>query len=81
MGSENDNDSLDFTDGWVKEVAEIMQNHFDETPLARWKDAEALDQKAGANAKFVLVQDVDHNRRKLQYLATGFFASVLSQQD
>lgn len=80
MGDQDDNDSLDFEDGWEKEAAAPLQKQFGETPIDRWKHAERLYAESGANAKFVVVKGEGHNRRKLQYLATDFFKKVLAER-
>ena len=46
----DDNDSLDFEDGWDKPMAAEVDRLFGDTPLARWKHAEALYAQAGASA-------------------------------
>jgi pimeloyl-ACP methyl ester carboxylesterase len=79
MGSRDDNDSLDFRDGWEKEPAAIADRLFGTTPLARWKAAETLYRDAGTNARFVLVDGVGHDRKQLQRFSTGFFAGVLDR--
>jgi pimeloyl-ACP methyl ester carboxylesterase len=80
LGSLDDNDSLDFGDGWEKEAAAPIQAHYGDTPLARWKHAERLYQRTGANTQFVLIEGEGHNRRRLQYLATDFFRQVLAKR-
>jgi len=79
MGSLDDNDSLDFGDGWEKEPAATADRLFGTTPLARWGAAESLYRDAGANARFVLVDGVGHDRKPLQGFSTGFFAGVLDR--
>jgi pimeloyl-ACP methyl ester carboxylesterase len=79
MGSLDDNDSLDFGDGWEKESAATADRLFGTNPLARWGAAESLYRDAGANARFVLVDGVGHDRRQLQSFSTGFFAGVLDR--
>jgi pimeloyl-ACP methyl ester carboxylesterase len=79
MGSLDDNDSLDFEDGWDQEMAELVDRKFEADPLARWDDAEELYRLAGANAEFILVDGVGHDRRKLQSYTTEFFSRILSQ--
>lgn len=79
MGSLDDNDSLDFEDGWDQEMAQLVDRKFGDTPLARWDDAQKLYALAGANAEFRLVDGVGHDRRKLQSHTTKFFSRILSQ--
>jgi pimeloyl-ACP methyl ester carboxylesterase len=77
LGSLDDNDSLDFRDGWEEEPALLVDRLFGAGPLARWKPAEDLYRSAGVNARFVLVEGVGHDRRKLQSHTTEFFKKVL----
>jgi pimeloyl-ACP methyl ester carboxylesterase len=79
MGSLDDNDSLDFKDGWDPEMARVVDRKFGDNPLARWDEAEALYHLAGANAEFILVDGVGHDRRKLQSYTTDFFSRILNQ--
>lgn len=80
MGSADDNDSLDFEDGWDKPAAAQVDRLFGETPLARWPHAQALYRRAGANARFELVEGIGHDRKALQARSTDFFARVLAQR-
>lgn len=80
MGSADDNDSLDFSDGWDPEMALIVDELFGETPLDRWGDAEAIYQSAGVDAQFLLIDGVGHDRRGLQDHSTLFFAKILDQE-
>lgn len=77
MGDADDNDSLDFEDGWDKPAAAEVDRLFGDTPLARWKHAEALYAQAGANARFELVPGIGHDRKALQDRSTAFFRNVL----
>ena len=79
MGSADDNDSLDFSDGWEPEMAQIVDDLFGETPLDRWDDAESIYALAGTNAQFLLVDGVGHERRALQDHSTIFFAEILGR--
>lgn len=79
MGDADDNDSLDFGDGWDAETAAKVERLFGGTPLARWKHAQALYARAGANARFELVPGVDHDRKALQARSTAFFGEVLAR--
>jgi pimeloyl-ACP methyl ester carboxylesterase len=78
MGDADDNDSLDFGDGWDKPAAADVDRLFGDTPLARWKHAEALYARAGANARFELVSGIGHDRKALQDRSTAFFRQVLA---
>jgi pimeloyl-ACP methyl ester carboxylesterase len=78
MGDADDNDSLDFGDGWDKPMASEVDRLFGATPLARWRHAEALYAQAGANARFELVPGVGHDRKALQARSTAFFKQVLA---
>jgi pimeloyl-ACP methyl ester carboxylesterase len=77
MGDADDNDSLDFEDGWDKPAAAEVDRLFGNTPLKRWKHAEALYARAGADARFELVPGVGHDRKALQDRSTAFFRQVL----
>jgi len=79
MGSLDDNDSLDFGDGWDEDMADLVDRLFGDTPLARWDDAEALYNLAGANAEFLLVEDIGHDRRALQSYSTDFFKRIADE--
>lgn len=79
MGSEDDNDSLDFGDGWEREHAALVDRLFGTTPLSRWDGARALYASVGADAEFRLVQGVGHDRRALQEHSTSFFERILGE--
>ena len=79
MGSADDNDSLDFSDGWEPELAAIVDELYGETPISRWADAESIYAAAGANAEFLLIDGVGHDRRALQDHSTAFFAKILDR--
>ena len=79
MGSADDNDSLDFSDGWEPEMAAIVDKLFGKTPLARWDNAESIYASTGANAQFLLIDGVGHERRALQDHSTTFFSQILDQ--
>ena len=78
MGDADDNDSLDFNDGWDKPMSAEVDRLFGDTPLARWTHAETLYAQAGANARFELVPGVGHDRKALQDRSTAFFRQVLA---
>lgn len=78
MGADDDNDSLDFSDGWDKPAAAEVDRLFGDTPLKRWKPAEVLYAQAGANARFELVPGIGHDRKALQDRSTAFFKQVLA---
>jgi len=80
MGSADDNDSLDFTDGWDKDAAGQVVSLFGKDPIARWPQAESLYKNNVTNVKFILVEGVGHDRKKLQSYGTEFFANILKQQ-
>lgn len=80
MGEADDNDSLDFEDGWDKPAAAEVDRLFGDTPLERWKQAEALYARAGVDARFELVPGVGHDRKALQDRSTAFFRQVLDAQ-
>lgn len=77
LGDLDDNDSVDFRDGWDEAPAALVDRLFGTDPLARWPRAEAIYREVGANARFVTVPGVGHDRRALQGLGTDFFAQVL----
>lgn len=77
MGGLDTNDSVDFTDGWDPEPATQLERLFGETPLERWDDARALYEAAGADATFMIVDGVGHDRRALQHHSTEFFHQIL----
>lgn len=78
MGSADNNDSLDFTDGWDEKDARLVDRLFGTDPLARWEAAESIYNEAGANVQFLLIDEVGHDRRELQKYSTEFFKKVLN---
>lgn len=80
MGSLDDNDSLDYDDGWDKTAAQLVDRLFGVDPLARWDAVEAIYQKAGADAQFLLVDGVGHDRKALQNYSTEFFKNILADE-
>ena len=80
LGAEDDNDSLDFEDGWDPEPAAALQARFGDTPVARWDAARDLYARAGCDARFELVPGVAHDRKALQPLSTRFFAEILERR-
>jgi pimeloyl-ACP methyl ester carboxylesterase len=78
MGALDDNDSLDFRDGWDEGPAARIDRLFGDDPVSRWNGAKSLYEAAGADARFVLVDGVGHDRKKLQRHTTDFFLKVLS---
>ena len=79
MGDGDDNDSLDFEDGWDALVATRIKRVFGATPVARWPRAGVLYRRAGVNARFELVPGIGHDRKALQNRATAFLRGVLEQ--
>ncbi|MBL8062303.1 MAG: hypothetical protein JNK32_04745 [Anaerolineales bacterium] len=79
MGSLDDNDSLDFTDGWDESAVSVVDRLFGTDPLSRWEEAQAIYQESGANVQFLLVEGVGHDRKALQGLAVEFFASLMNK--
>ena len=77
MGSLDDNDSLDYTDGWDEKDTQLVDGLFGPDPLSRWDDAEAIYQQAGANVQFLLIDGIGHDRKELQKHSTEFFKKVL----
>lgn len=79
LGALDDNDSLDFRDGWDEEPAALVERLFGATPVERFDDAEALYAGAGVDARFLLVEGAGHDRRGLQHHTTEFFRQVLAR--
>ena len=80
MGSMDDNDSLDFTDGWDEADAQLVDRLFGDDPLSRWDDAESIYLSEGANAQFLLIDGIGHDRKALQNYSTDFFKKVLNEE-
>ncbi|WP_133478902.1 hypothetical protein [Cognatilysobacter segetis] len=78
MGDADDNDSLDFEDGWDPAMAARVSRRYGGTPLARWPAAEQLYRSAGSRARFERVPGVGHDRRALQDRSTAFFRTVMA---
>ncbi|MEZ4698905.1 MAG: hypothetical protein R2834_01135 [Rhodothermales bacterium] len=79
MGGEDDNDSVDFRDGWDEDAAMQLDRLFGNTPLSRWPHSEVLYHQAGADVRFVLVEGVGHDRKATEDLGLMFFSDVLRQ--
>jgi hypothetical protein len=80
MGSLDDNDSLDFRDGWDEDAARQIDRLFGADPQTRWSRAEQIYRACGVDAKFILVDGVDHDRKKLQKHSTEFFRGILQRE-
>jgi hypothetical protein len=80
MGSMDDNDSLDFTDGWDEPGAQLVDQLFGDDPLSRWEDAESVYREVGANVQFLLLDGIGHDRKALQNYSTEFFKKVLNAE-
>jgi len=80
MGSEDDNDSLDYNDGWDEKDAQLVDNLFGADPISRWDDVEAIYLEAGTNVQFLLIDGVGHDRKALQKYSTEFFKKVLNDE-
>lgn len=80
MGSLDDNDSLDFSDGWDSVDALVVDELFGADPISRWPDAESIYQSTGANAEFILIDGIGHDRKALQELSTNFFKEILANE-
>lgn len=80
MGSLDDNDSVDFTDGWEREASELIDRLFGIHPLSRWEISQTLYRHAGANVRFLLIEGVGHDRPALQDSSTAFFARLLESE-
>lgn len=79
LGSLDDNDSVDFRDGWDQEAADLIDVLFGKDPLSRWEVSRLTYETAGANAQFLLVEGAGHDRKQLQEYSTRFFASLQDQ--
>ncbi len=80
MGSADDNDSLDFTDGWDEANAQLIDDLFGIDPLSRWDDAQDIYLESGVNAQFLLIDGIGHDRKDLQKYSTEFFKKILDSQ-
>jgi pimeloyl-ACP methyl ester carboxylesterase len=78
MGSLDDNDSLDFTDGWDEADARRVDMLFGSDPLSRWEAAQSIYETAETNVQFLLIEGVGHDRRELQEYSTDFFRKRLN---
>jgi hypothetical protein len=78
LGDLDQNDSLDFRDGWDEEPAALVDRLFGADPQARWAEAERVHREAGTGARFLRVAGVGHDRKALQARSTEFFLQVLS---
>lgn len=79
MGDQDDNDGLDFGDGWDEPAAARVDRLFGDTPMLRWPHAERLYRATGADVRFLLVAGVGHDRRALQQHTTAFFRELLGR--
>ena len=79
LGTLDDNDSVDFRDGWDEEPAELIDRLFGPDPLSRWEITRTLYERGGANAQFLLIDGIGHDRKALQDYSTQFFAGVLKE--
>jgi hypothetical protein len=80
MGSLDDNDSLDFSDGWDESDAQLIDTLFGTDPLSRWEDAQSLYRSGGANTEFLLIDGIGHDRKALQTYSTEFFKKILADE-
>jgi hypothetical protein len=80
MGSADDNDSLDFTDGWDEADARVVDDLFGTDPLSRWEDAKSIYLAEGARVEFLLVDGAGHDRKGLQAYSTEFFRKILAAE-
>ena len=80
MGSMDDNDSLDFTDGWDESDAQLVDRLFGTDPLSRWDDAESIYLTEGTNVQFLLIDGIGHDRKALQNYSTEFFRNILNDK-
>ena len=80
MGSADDNDSLDFTDGWDTDAADLVNSLFGAAPLERWEAVKSVYLKSGANVQFLLIDGIGHDRKALQIYSTDFFKQILGNE-
>lgn len=80
QGSLDDNDSVDFRDGWDEEPAAQVDRLFGDEPQVRWARAEAIFAAERCNARFVTVPGVGHDRVALQGLTVDFFREILASR-
>jgi pimeloyl-ACP methyl ester carboxylesterase len=79
MGDLDDNDSLDYSDGWEEETASVVDSLFGAYPLSRWNEAQVVYKEEGANVQFLLVKGVGHDRKALQGYALDFFKGIMEK--
>lgn len=80
MGSLDDNDSLDFSDGWDESDSQLINALFGTDPLARWENAQTIYRSAGANTEFLLIDGIGHDRKALQTYSPEFFKKILANE-
>jgi len=80
MGSADENDSLDYTDGWDEADAQLIDRLFGTDPLSRWDTVKSIYEEAGANVQFLLVDGIGHDRKALQNYSTEFFKKILDAE-
>jgi pimeloyl-ACP methyl ester carboxylesterase len=61
LGSEDENDSVPYDDGYEDVDEELIMGLFGGTPVERWSVAREIYAEAGANATFVLYPGVGHD--------------------
>ena len=79
LGALDDNDSVDFRDGYDVEQAELVDRLFGADPQARWDAARTAYESAGVRAEFLRVDGIGHDRKALQPHSTAFFARILAE--
>jgi hypothetical protein len=80
MGSQDENDSLDFDDGWDPAEAQVVNELFGTDPISRWEAAESIYRSAGTNAQFLMIDGIGHDRKALQNYSTEFFKKILNNE-
>ncbi|MBS0216300.1 MAG: alpha/beta hydrolase [Proteobacteria bacterium] len=78
VGDRDDNDSLDFEDGWDKPAATQVKRLFGDTLAARWKSAGSIYAQTGARARFETVPGIGHDRKTLQNRPTAFLKQAMA---
>ena len=77
MGSLDDNDSMDYSDGWEQDFSDMLQSKFGQSPLERWSSLEKVYSEYAPNTEFLLIPEKGHNRKQLQEYSTRFLKKVI----
>ena len=60
MGDQDENDSVDFRDGYDHAHADLVDQLFGPNPVSRWESSKKLYRDSGSSARFRLYTDVGH---------------------